>query len=135
MQTFFEYYQKEIQPKLMAIDVFLKTEPQPYGIGKVACLLGISREDLHGLLDQEKLAIITRGTFFYLLQIAPTPFCRMFYREVACGMPQRYSPKEISYIYDLDRRAVEGVARRIGRESFSPCELMGLFEEIRVSDK
>ncbi|MDD3394716.1 MAG: hypothetical protein EOM28_11150 [Clostridia bacterium] len=135
MQTFLEYYQREIQPKIAAIDIYLKTELQPYPKAEVSKLLCLSTTELTTILEQEKLAIITKGTFLHLMQIAPSPFCKMFRREVSHGMSASYSVQEISYIYDLARKDVEAAAEKLGKSCFSPSELPLLFGEIFISDK
>ncbi len=135
MQTFLEFYQREIQPKIAAIDVFLKTEPQPYAAAQVSELLSIPSTELSHLLEQEKLLIITKGTFLHLMQIGSSPICRMFRREVSRGISMSYSPKEISYIYDLKLKDVEAAAEKLGKNYFSSRELPLLFGEIVISDK
>lgn len=135
MQTFLEFYQREIQPRIAEIDIFLKTEPQPYELGQVAQLLCLTTTELSNILEQEKLAIITKGTFLHLMQISPSPFCKMFRREVSCGMSAQYSVQEISYIYDLALKDVEAAAEKIGKKRFSSSDLPHLFGEIFISDK
>ncbi|WP_352400568.1 hypothetical protein [Anaerotignum sp.] len=135
MQTFLEFYKREIQPRIEAIDIFLKSEPQPYEMGQVAELLCLTAPELTKMLEQEKLAIITKGTFLHLMQIAPSPFCKMFRREVSCGMSNTYTLQEISYIYDLAPKDVEVAAEKIGKDRFSSAELPLLFGEIFISDR
>lgn len=135
MQTFLEFYQREIQPKIAAIDIFLKTESQPYTQEQVSELLCLSMTELSNILEQEKLALITKGTFLHLMQTAPSLICRMFHREVSRGMSSLYSVKEISYIYDLELKAVEAAAEKLGKSFFSPAELPLIFGEIVISDK
>lgn len=135
MQTFFEYYQRTIQPKLAAIDVFLKTEPQPYRHKMVAELLDITETELAMLMQREKLAIITKGTFMQLLQLAPSAHCAMLGREVRCGMPRIYSVAVIAYIYDLRLADVAAAAKACGQRKFTAKELPELFRHIFISDK
>lgn len=135
MQTFLKFYQREIKPRIEAIDVFLKTEPQPYELEQVAELLCLSMKELSKILEQEKFAIVTKGTFLHLMQIAPSPFCKMFRRELSRGMSKSYSLQDISYIYDLALKDVEAAAEKIGKQRFSSAELPLLFGEIFISDK
>ena len=135
MQTFLDFYQREIQPKIAAIDIFLKTEPQPYEQEQVSKLLSLSTEELTEILEKEKLAVLTKGTFFHLMQIAPSTICKMFRREISCGLAATYSPKDISYIYDLSLKDVQEAAEKLGKTQFSSAELPLLFGEIFISDK
>lgn len=135
MQTFLQFYEQEIQPPIRAIDIFLKTETQPYNHQQVADLLCVSKAQLLEIMQQEKLAIITKGTFFHIMQSLPSFFCKMFCREISCGVTSAYSLQEISYIYDLEPKAVEVAAKKIGKFQFFSAELPMIFEEIMISDK
>lgn len=135
MQTFLDFYQRVIQPKIAAIDIFLKTETQPYAQEQVSELLCLSATELTNILEQEKLAIITKGTFLHLMQTGPSLICKMFGRELSRGMSASYSPQEISYIYDLELKDVEAAAEKLGKNCFLPAELPLIFGEIVISDK
>lgn len=135
MQTFLEYYQKEIEPKIAAVDIFLKTEEAPYSPEEVAQCLGISEQELQELLEKYQLGFITKGIFFLLMKTANSPFCKIFQRELSCGMPTLYDWSKISYIYQLEERAVRHAVNLLGRTFFTNAELPLVFSKISVGSK
>ena len=135
MQTFLDYYQRKIQPQVAAIDLFLKTEEAPYAMEAVAALLAISTEEGQALMAQEKISLITKGVFFRFMQKGSSPFCGMFRRVLSCGLPNRYTTREIAYIFDLPLPDVERAAAEIEETVFSEEMLPALFGRILISDK
>lgn len=135
MQTFLDYYRQRIQPQVAAIDLFLKTEDTPYAMEAVAALLQISPEEGAAWMAAKKLSCITKGVFFRFLQEGSSPLCGMLRRLLACGLPQRYTPAQIAYIFHLPLRDVEQAAAKLGESLFSEDMLPQLFAGILISDK
>lgn len=135
MQTFLDYYRQKIQPQVAAIDLFLKTEDAPYAMEAVAALLQISPEEGAAWMAAKKLSCITKGVFFRFLQEGSSPLCGMLRRMLACGLPQRYTPAQIAYIFHLPLRDVEQAAAKLGESLFSEDMLPQLFAGILISDK
>lgn len=135
MQTFLEYYQRKIQPQIEMIDIFLKTESQPYPAAAAAEVLELSCEEMQRLLAEEEVSLITKGVFFRLLQKGSSPVCGMFQRAIACSLPKRYTPKEIAYIFALPLPEVERAAKKAGQMSYSDQTLPLLFQHIFICGK
>ncbi len=135
MQTFLEYYQQKIQPQLAAIDIFLKTEEPPFAIEQMTALLCIPLEEGEKLMREEQVSLITKGVFFRFLQKGSSPLCGMFCRILSCGLPQRYTTEEVSYIFGLNLSDVKRAAEEVGEVTFSEEMLPSLFERIFISDK
>lgn len=135
MQTYFEYYEKEIAPRIKAIDVFLKTEPQPYDIADVARLLMISKEELVQLAEEKKIEFLSKGTFLFFLLKADSPICNLITREQNIGSPQIYTVEDIAYIYHLEQEDVKTAAEEMGQFQFLSSELLELFRYITISGK
>lgn len=134
MRTFLEYYQRRIQPQIETIDIFLKTEEPPYAHAAVAEVLGVSAKVLAERLAAEQLACITKGVFFRLLQEGEEPLCGMLRRAIACGLPKRYTPELIAYIYDLPLAAVRAAAEKTGLSSCQEEDLPTLFSQIMLCE-
>ena len=132
MQTFSEYYEKEIQPQIEAIDLYLKTEDPPYTVEVVCALLKISEEEGRAFLEKEKLVLITKGIFFRMLENGSAPLCGMFRRALECNLPEKYTAEQAAYIFDLDAAAVKEVAKKIGTDTFTEKMLPQLFENIML---
>jgi len=132
MQTFFHYYQKEITPQIEAIDIFLKTEAQPYNLKEVAGLLRLSEAELQKIRKDEGISTINTNQFFEMMRKGSSRFCRMLCRELLCG-GDRYTPKDIAYIYDLSIQDVEEAAK--GQTVFLAKDLPKLYKNIKFDDK
>lgn len=135
MQTYIEYYEQEIIPRIKEMDVFLKTASQPYAIEDVRRLLLMKPEEIQQEMEEEKLILLTKGTFLYLLQIGDSPICRLMQREIQLGISGAYSIADIAYIYQLPFAEVAEAARKAGQTEFWTSELRLLFEHIKLSDK
>ena len=136
MRTFLEYYESEIQPQIEAMDIYLKTEDPPYTVEAVSELLHISAIEGKKILAEEKLACITKGVFFCMLEKGSAPLCGMFRRALACGLPEAYTAEQIAYIFGLDienvRKAVQETAKKTGTDIFTESMLPLIFEKINL---
>ena len=89
--TFLDFYQRRIRPVLMAIDLFLREEEEPFAPDAVAELLGVPAPD----------APVSRKAFMYILHTGDSAFCRLVQREAERGAPVLYTPEDIAYIYGI----------------------------------
>lgn len=135
MQTFLEYYEREIRPRVAALDLFLKTEEPPYPQGRVAALLGLSVGEMAQLMRAQRVACITKGVLFRLLLEGSSPLCGMFRRAIACGTPTCYTPEQIAYIFALDPQAVREAAAQMGQELVPEESLPRLFAHVLICPK
>ena len=134
MQTFLDYYEKEIQPQIAAIDIFLKTEEPPYDSEIVGALLEIPAEEWQQLLRKEKISLITKGVFFHLMKQGSSPLCGMFRRAVELYLPEVYTPEVIAYIFDLPIETVRKAAEELGQETFTEAMLPQMFSKISLAE-
>ena len=134
MRTFLEYYQRKIQPQIETIDIFLKTEDPPYNVDAVAEVLKFSSQGMEQLLAEEKVSLITKGVFFRLMQRGTSPLCGMFRRAIDCNLPERYTPEEVAYIFDLPLEDVAQAAEKAGVTSYSDETLPRLFSQIMIDE-
>lgn len=135
MKTFMEQYKKQIEPQIMAIDLFIKTNTPPYNPQKTARLLQISVLELHEIMAKAGLHTLNQEAFFHIMKNGSGPICQLFARELSCGLPAFYTAENISYIYDLDISAVLEGAKEMGVNLFSRSMLYILFEHIKVPQR
>lgn len=111
MKTFLDYYQQRIQPQIAEIDIFLRTEEEPYDGEAARRLLELPQAEWERLTAG--VAYLTRGVFLESMRQGTSPLCGMFRRAVECGLPEIYTPEEVAYIFALPtasvRRAAEGL--------------------------
>jgi len=130
MKTFMDQYIEQIEPKLKAIDLFLKTEMPPYCPKKTAKLLHISKDELETIMTEEHISNITTQTLFQIMKKGSSSICRMFARELERGIPRFYSVEDISYIYNLDICSVIDASKEMGLSCFTEPMLKTLFQHI-----
>ena len=134
MLTFQDYYEREIQPQIAAIDIFLKSEEPPYDCDIVGELLEIPSKDWQKLLQEEKISFITRGIFFQLMKRGSSPLCGMFRRATELYLPEAYTPEVIAYIFDLPIEPVRKAAEELGEKTFTEGQLPQVFSKISLAE-
>lgn len=129
-KTFLSVYQSSIAPRISELDIFLKTEEEPYDISDIARLLNITEDEINMLMFLHNIQEINRSTFPVIMKNCSSEFCRMFKRMLECGIPGKYFPEQISYIYNIDIEKVSYAFKKLNI-SFIPADrLEELFENI-----
>ena len=134
MLTFQDYYEREIQPQIAAIDIFLKSEEPPYDVEIVGELLDIPPSEWRQMLQEEKISFITRGIFFQLMKRGNSPLCGMFRRATELYLPEAYTPEVIAYIFDLPIESVRKAAEALEQKTFTDAELSRIFSMISLAE-
>ena len=134
MQTFLDYYEQEIQPQIVAIDIFLKSEEPPYDKEIVGELLEIPPQEWRSFLEEEKISFITRGIFFQLMKRGNSPLCGMFRRATELYLPEAYTAEVIAYIFDLPIAPVRKAAEELGQKTFTDEMLPQVFSKISLAE-
>ena len=134
MLTFQDYYEREIQPQIAAIDIFLKSEEPPYDVEIVGELLDIPPSEWRQMLQEEKISFITRGIFFQLMKRGNSPLCGMFRRATELYLPKAYTPEVIAYIFDLPIESVRKAAEALEQKTFTDAELSRIFSMISLAE-
>ncbi len=130
MKTYLEQYQKQIEPQLHAIDLFIKTNNPPYALKESAKILGLSEHEVQKIMKEENISYICRHSFFIIMNKGSSPVCQIFARELKCGTPHVYSVENISYIYDLNILDVMDAAKKMGVTTFTTPMTKNLFQLI-----
>ncbi len=100
-----DLYNNKIVPKIKEIDIFLKTsENMP--IKDVAKMLEISEDEIKSVLLKLNEKNLTSQNFINIMLNGSSFICKILKREIECGSPYFYNPKDLSYIYGLDYEKV-----------------------------
>ena len=121
-KTFLSVYRQNIAPRISELDIFLKTEEEPYDISDTA--------RLHTIMSVHNIEEINRSTFPVIMKNCSSEFCRMFKRMLECGIPGKYFPEQISYIYDIDIEKVSYAFKKLNISFIPANRLEELFENI-----
>ena len=129
-KTFLSVYRQNIAPRISELDIFLKTEEEPYDLSDTARLLNITNGEINTIMSVHNIEEINRSTFPVIMKNCPDEFCRMFKRMLECGIPGKYFSEQISYIYDIDIEKVSDAFKKLNISFIPANRLEELFENI-----
>ena len=129
-KTFLSVYRQNIAPRISELDIFLKTEEEPYDISDAARLLNITNGEINTIMSVHNIQEINRSTLPLIMKNCPDEFCRMFKRMLECGIPGKYFSEQISYIYDIDIEKVSDAFKKLNISFIPANRLEELFENI-----
>ncbi len=129
-KTFLSVYRQNIAPRISELDIFLKTEEEPYDISDTARLLNITNGEINTIMSVHNIEEINRSTFPVIMKNCPDEFCRMFKRMLECSIPGKYFPEQISYIYNIDIKKVSDAFKKLNISFIPANRLEELFENI-----
>ena len=129
-KTFLSVYRQNIAPRISELDIFLKTEEEPYDISDIARLINITEDEINMLMFLHNIQEINRSTLPLIMKNCSSEFCRMFKRMLECGIPGKYFPEQISYIYNIDIEKVSDAFKKLNISFIPANRLEELFENI-----
>lgn len=130
-QSYWDFYTHDIMPRLKNIDLLLKTSTviEP---AAVAAALDISLSEVYLILSRFHIANITPKSFPIIMQNGSSKICRLFAREIKIGCCDSYAPTQLSYIYNLDKSAIEKAFASLGIARATGPLLREVFKQIPV---
>ena len=111
--TFWEEYQRHIEPTIAEIDIFLKTAEYPIDMAQAAYLLDLDEEEVALILAAIKCEDIDKTAFLHIMSVGSSRICRMYAKEVEVGSPLTYTASQLSYIYNLDLEDVKNACKKL----------------------
>lgn len=131
-QPFLTRYRTNIIDKLKTIDLFLKTQPWPYDKKEAAKVLALPYDEFEKIAAEQNIDTITPQNFALIMKNGSGELCRAFRRELECGMPDTYTPDQVSYIYNIDIDTVLNAYAEMGVSALHRGLLETLFSNIYV---
>ena len=116
-ESYLSRYRTNIVSKLETIDLFLKTKTPPYKKAEVRAILGMTKDELDKILNENN---------------GSGELCRAFKRQLECGVTESYSPEQVSYIYDIDIDVVLNAYASMGVCKLHKGLLETLFSNIYI---
>lgn len=132
MSSYIYKYKKDVEPYLKEIDIFLKTNSQPFILEDVAKVLNISYVEAKKIIENNNIDNINKKAFFIIMQNGSSNICLIFSRILKMGIPEVYSPNDISYIYNIDINSVLNACKKVNSFLFEEEDLIKLFEKIEI---
>ncbi|MDR1704508.1 MAG: hypothetical protein LBS19_07460 [Clostridiales bacterium] len=129
-QTFYDFYIREITPKLKEIDVFLKSSDGGISTDDAAELLHISRDEVVCIMRKEHIKKLNSRNFIRVMLRGSSAICKYLRRETELGSPLTYTQDDIAYIYGLDPVDVARACVETGINEATAFTLPSLFYHI-----
>lgn len=131
--SFKQIYMQNISPKLMGIDLFLKTNEAPYDHVEVALILGMPEQEVVCIMSEHNISEITLVDFFTIISYSSSYICRLIQRQWKYAMLDTYTPEVIASIYEINISKVQAAFDTLDK-SYIPChEVMDVFDHIYTS--
>lgn len=128
--SFLDTYLRIIVPKLKTLDILLK-----YGdeipLEEVEAVLEISGAEIFRLLKIKSADYLTSNELRQLISLCDCEICTLIKREINCGLPTYYTPKDISYIYGLNEDRLKKAFDFLGIKEATDFDLPAIFLQIR----
>lgn len=131
-ESYLSRYRTNIVSKLETIDLFLKTKTPPYKKAEVRAILGMTKDELDKILNENNIKSITPSSFAVIMKNGSGELCRAFKRQLECGVTELYSPEQVSYIYDIDIDVVLNAYASMGVCKLHKGLLETLFSNIYI---
>ena len=131
-KSYLSRYRTNIVYKLETIDLFLKTKTPPYKKAEVRDILGMTKDELDKILNENNIKSITPSSFAVIMKNGSGELCRAFKRQLECGVTESYSPEQVSYIYDIDIDVVLNAYASMGVCKLHKGLLETLFSNIYI---
>ena len=112
--------------------LFLKTKTPPYKKAEVKDILGMTKDELDKILNENNIKSITPSSFAVIMKNGSGELCRAFKRQLECGVTESYSPEQVSYIYDIDIDVVLNAYASMGVCKLHKGLLETLFSNIYI---
>ena len=131
-ESYLSRYRTNIVSKLETIDLLIKTKTPPYKKAEVRDILGMTKDELDKILNENNIKSITPSSFAVIMKNGSGELCRMFKRQLECGVTESYSPEQVSYIYDIDIDVVLNAYASMGVCKLHKGLLETLFSNIYI---
>ena len=129
--SYYAFFRQVYAPRLMAIDVMLKTMERPLTAEQTANALGITEEAVYRIMESESVSILDKNGFLTVLSCVGG-IGGLVKREFSRGMKQAYNPADIAYIYGLHEKTVTAAFKSLGYKKMPAHLVPTLLNQIPV---
>lgn len=130
MNSFFNFYYDEICPALRALDIKIKEHCNTVDIDELSSLLHITPTEINTILDSKHITNLTSDIIPTIMLNGSSYICRIFKKSLSYCNSITYSPKDIAYIYNIDKNKVEKAFKDLNITEISEESLPCLFKLI-----
>lgn len=130
MSSFLYVYNNEISPTLKALDIIIKEHYPSVDINELSSLLHITPNEINTILNSKNISKISSDIIPTIMLNGSSYICKIFKKSLSYYNCSTYSPKDIAYIYSIDKRKVENAFNALNITEISEANLPKLFKLI-----
>ncbi|MDO4300151.1 MAG: hypothetical protein Q4D26_02030 [Clostridia bacterium] len=130
MNNFFNVYYNEICPTLQALDLIIKANYSNVDINELSNLLHITPTEINTILDSKHINNLTSDIIPTIMLNGSSYICKIFKKSLSYYNSKTYSPKDIAYIYNIDKSKVEKACSTLHITEISEANFPQLFKLI-----
>ena len=130
--SFLEIYQSEIAPQLQCLDIILKSMDEPLNAIEASEALYISEAEIKDIMRLLDISVIDQESFLKIMNVASSPICQLYQREIDIGSPFVYTREEISYIYTIPIDIINQACEDLGLIKLTAYTLPDLFSRVNM---
>lgn len=130
MDSFFNTYYNEISPALQSLDVIIKSHYSSIDINELSSLLHITPKEINTILNSKHITNLTSEIIPTIMLNGSSYICKIFKKSLSYYNSPTYTPKDIAYIYNIDKTKVEKACRTLHITEISEANLPQLFRLI-----
>lgn len=131
-QTFLDLYQTSISPTLKEIDVIIKSREENISSFLVSELLCMPKKEIENIMTYMRLKQINSENLLKIMLNGSSYICGILRRELEHSPSEKYSAKDVSYIYNLEYKSVEKAFNFLGLDYISQKALKAIFIQIHL---
>lgn len=130
MNSFFNLYYNEICPTLKALDIIIKAHYNSVDIDELSNLLHITPNEINTILNSKQINNISSDIIPTIMLNGSSYICKIFKKSLSYYNCNTYSPKDIAYIFSIDKTKVENAFNKLNITEISEANLPQLFRLI-----
>ncbi len=128
--NFWNYYIKNISPRLEQIDILLKTQSCNISKKTVSILLDISEYDIETIMFNKNIKYITSENFFSIMLSGKSYICNILKKEFKKSPKKKYTAEDISYIYNIDYNKIKNAFNFLNIKTIPSDSIKAIFIQI-----
>ena len=127
-----ELYERDITPKLKAIDLLLKCSEGEISEKDTAEILQIPAEDVQEIKEKLNIQAIDKKNFAEIMAHGTSPICQLLRRELNRSSPYIYSVEDLSYIYGIKPEIITTVCDVLDISQITTVAITKIFANIYI---
>lgn len=124
-----DIYNNKIIPKIKMLDIYLKSNGY-INVDIISKITEIKICDINNILNKIGQNKVNSKNILQVLIEGESFICEIMKKEIKCGSPSFYSPKQIAYIYDIEEYKVINAYKFLGVNVVNSSQISAILIQI-----